>query len=288
MGESTALTVTKMVESEAVQKALADIGGDWGSPGRIGVWLRLAARRDPQIYECTPASVAQSITRAAGMKLEPDGIHGALVSYWSKKDKVRTCQFMPMYRGLIKLARDSGEVWAIEAEIVHVGDAFEFELGLNPKLRHTPKFLGDERDVTHAYALARFRNGGVQFRVCPKQYLDKVERSAKARGGMVWGSWYEEQCKKTAIKYLSKLLPQTPEMVDAIAHDNDTFGGVHMANGDALPPPTTKAAIAAALTGGTPEAEPPVADDAEIMEGAIASTEDNPPKDETLFADVEY
>jgi len=268
-------TAREIVQSDSMQKELQKLNGEWGGPGRAEIWLGLAARKEPQIMEADPGSVGRAIATAVGMRLEPDGIHGALVTFWNKKKGVRECQFMPMYRGLVKLARDSGEVWAVEAEVVHLGDDFEFEMGLNPKLRHVPKFNGDERDVTHAYAIARFRNGGVQFRVVPKTYLDKVQSAAVARGGKVWGAWPEEQMKKTAIKYLSKLLPQTPEMMEAIRHDNDAFGGV-TPDPDALPPPTTKAALTAAMGGEPKESEP------------LPATESNPPNGETLFPDVPY
>ena len=232
--------LVEMIEREGTQEAMRAIAGDYASPERVEVWLRLAARKEPKLYDCTRESVIQAITRAIGMHLEPDGIHGALVVYG------REAQFMPMYRGLIKLARDSGEVWAIEAEVVHEGDDFEYALGLNPILRHIPGPNSDPRDVTHAWAIARFRNGQSQFRVCPRSYLDKVQASAQKRGGMVWRTWPEEQQKKTAIKYLSKLLPQTPELIAAIAHDNEVFGGV--GNGQApVPAISTADSIVAAL-----------------------------------------
>jgi recombinational DNA repair protein RecT len=55
-------------------------------------------------------------------------------------------KFIPGYRGLIVLARRSGEISNIYAEAVYEGDRFEVELGLTPKLLHVPNYDSDERD----------------------------------------------------------------------------------------------------------------------------------------------
>lgn len=48
------------------------------------------------------------------------------------------CQFQLGYKGLIDLAYRSGEVSIIQAHTVYENDDFQYELGLDPTLRHVP------------------------------------------------------------------------------------------------------------------------------------------------------
>ena len=48
------------------------------------------------------------------------------------------CQFQLGYKGLIDLVYRSEEVTDIQAHEVYENDEFEYELGLDPKLKHIP------------------------------------------------------------------------------------------------------------------------------------------------------
>ena len=68
-------------------------------------------------------------------------------------------QFQLGYKGLIDLAYRSGEVQSIQAHEVHENDTFEYELGLNPKLKHVPA-MKDRGPVILYYAVIKLKNGG--------------------------------------------------------------------------------------------------------------------------------
>ena len=169
-----------------------------------------AMTQAPKLLDCTPESVLLSVLRAAAMGLEPDGGplgQGYLVPYFNGKTKRTECQFIPGYRGLVKLARNSGEIASVTAEVVYERDSFHYELGLDPKLTHKRNDEApDPGKLTHCYAVARFRDGEKEFVVLNAREVAKVRESSKAQSGP-WFDHEPEMWKKTAVRRLCKMLP---------------------------------------------------------------------------------
>ena len=76
-------------------------------------------QRTPALLECERTSLYAAVMTAAQLGLEPDGVlgHGYLVPFKSRG--VQKVQFIPGYKGLIALARNSGEVSSIQAQPVY-------------------------------------------------------------------------------------------------------------------------------------------------------------------------
>lgn len=133
-------------------------------------------------------------------------------------------QFQPGYFGLIKLARRSGEIKTINAELVFKDDEFDFALGTDRWIRHKPDLDADRTNyanVTHAYATALLTNGEVVFEILTRKELDKVKASAKAKStDAPWNTWPEAMAKKTALKRLTKVLPKDDTLARAVAMDS--------------------------------------------------------------------
>ena len=55
------------------------------------------------------------------------------------------CTLIVGYKGLIKLARQSGEIKSIRARVVYADDTFQVEYGLRETITHVPKLGADER-----------------------------------------------------------------------------------------------------------------------------------------------
>ncbi|MDK4605731.1 recombinase RecT, partial [Kingella kingae] len=67
------------------------------------------------------------------------------------------------YRGMIDLARRSGQIISLSARAVYENDEFSYEYGLHEDLKHKPYEDGDSGALTHVYAVAKLKDGGVQF-----------------------------------------------------------------------------------------------------------------------------
>lgn len=143
-------------------------------------------------------------------------------------DKV---QFQTGYRGLIQLARRSGEIKSISAELVFKGDDFDVLFGTERTISHKPDFNVDRSDykkVTHAYATARLTNGESQFVVMTKDELNKIQRSVKAQSGDApWATWPERMALKTVLKRLAQVLPTETDdkLRKAVAYDSLSEAG---------------------------------------------------------------
>lgn len=165
----------------------------------------LTALRDPNIAECAPVSIVDAMLKSAQWGLAVDGTHSALVAFKGQ------CQFMPMYRGMLVVARRSGDIREVWSEVVLDGEAFVVTMGTTPDLAHVPDMLRDRSDssqVVAAYACARWREGGAQFAVLSRAELDKARRVSRAQSDRApWATWETEMMKKTAVRRLMKMLP---------------------------------------------------------------------------------
>ena len=172
-----------------------------------------AINKTPKLLECSRESLLMSIMQASELGLEPGGAlgEGYLVPYGNQ------CQFIPGYRGLISLARRSGQIVSIEAHVVHDKDAFECGLGLDPFLRHTPAW--DEEDpgnMRFVYAVAKLKDGGVQFEVMSKAQIEKIRKASKAGTKGPWVDHFDEMARKTVVRRLFKYLPVSVELASAL------------------------------------------------------------------------
>ncbi|MFA5266163.1 MAG: recombinase RecT, partial [Opitutaceae bacterium] len=108
-----------------------------------------------------------------------------------------TCQFIPGYRGLISLARRSGQIVSIEAHAVFAADEFVVEFGLDPKLVHRPTLSKERGEITAFYAIARIVGGGLQYDYMTRADVDAIRARSKAGNSGPWQTDYAEMGKKT-------------------------------------------------------------------------------------------
>lgn len=139
-------------------------------------------------------------------------------------------QFQPGYKGLIRLARRSGEIKTINAELVYDGDYFKVRFGSERTIEHDPEFEVDRTDyskVTHAYAIAKLTNGEDVFTVMTRKEIDKIQNSSKAKStDSPWQTWPERMARKTVLKRLIGDLPTSAEdLQKAVALDSLSEAG---------------------------------------------------------------
>jgi phage RecT family recombinase len=105
-------------------------------------------RQTPALARTTPESFLGALLTASQLGLEPGPTGEAyLVPYGN------VCTFIPGYRGLIKLARNSGQLRDIWAEVVYSNDTFRYSLGLHRDLVHEPA-SGPRGEPIYVYAAA--------------------------------------------------------------------------------------------------------------------------------------
>lgn len=204
------------------------------TPDRITRIALTEVNKTPSLNKCTPFTLFGAIVQAAQLGLELGGSlgHAYLVPFKKNfKDEngnwqnTMEAQFIIGYRGMIDLARRSGQMVSLQAHAVYEGDEFEFEYGLNEKLRHVPS-RGQKGEMIAVYAVAKLVGGGHQIEVMWKEDVDAVRASSKSGKTGPWQEHYEEMAKKTAIRRLFKYLPVSVEMQKAVALDEQAEAGV--------------------------------------------------------------
>ncbi len=189
------------------------------TPDRMARVCLTALRRNPKLLQVKPESLLAAIMVCSQLGLEPNDPR-ALAYLIPYKDE---CQLIIGYRGYIELAMRSGMVNNIQAMPVYERDLFEYEQGMDLKLRHVP-YIGDEKPgrVIAAYAVATMANGAKAFVVCPRRDIERAKAASsgvKSGRSTPWDDWFPEMAMKTAVRRLAKFMPQSPEFARALEAD---------------------------------------------------------------------
>ena len=195
------------------------------TPERFSRIAMTAVTKSPTLGRCTPGSFMGALLTAAQLGLEPNTPLGQAYLIPYKNKGVLECQFQLGYRGLIELAHRSGELRSIEAHIVYENDEFEYELGLEPKLKHVPA-MKNKGKIAWVYAVYKLNSGGFGFEVMSKEDIEEHKgkySKAAQRGFSPWKNSWEEMAKKTVIKKALKYAPLKTDFVKAVREDEATF-----------------------------------------------------------------
>ena len=151
---------------ESMKSRMAEVLPRHMTPERMVKTALIAVNRQPELLDCTVESFAQAMMTASELGLDVSGSLGsAYLVPFNVKDRQtkqwrKQVQFIPGYRGLIDLARRSGQIAQIEARVVYENDDYECVFGIDQVLRHRPKLQGDRGAATQAVPLPRQRHPG--------------------------------------------------------------------------------------------------------------------------------
>lgn len=164
-------------------------------------------------------------------KPSPSGRAGATIVVW---EKIPTAHFQPMYRGLLKLARRSGEIAHVDAHVVYQGDQIELDLGSQPSVKHFPVLDGSKRGgEVGAYAVAELVNGRRYVEWMTKADIEEVRKSS--RGGQSndspWTKFWSEMARKTVLRRLMKRLPLETMAEHALRLETEQESGPRLVAG---------------------------------------------------------
>ncbi len=203
------------------------------TPERV---IRLALTefsKNPGLRECTAQSIYAGIIQASQLGLEIGVLGQAyLVPYNNKVKKKgggeewrKEAQFIPGYKGLISLARRSGEVSSIETHIVYENDHFDLTLGIESKVEHKPQLLGDRGAPKLVYGVAHFKDGGYHFEWMTVADVAKIRQRSKAKDSGPWVTDFEQMMRKTLIRRMANYLPMSIEFAAALQVDEAVSAG---------------------------------------------------------------
>lgn len=200
-------------------------------------------RKVPKLAQCDPLSFLGAVIQCAQLGLEPGNALGhAYILPFDKRQKVNgqwqtvstEAQVIIGYRGMIDLARRSGQIVSIEARAVYDGDEFDCCLGLDSKLTHTPDWQNPNRSqpdkLRFVYAVAKLKDGGIQFDVMSRAEVDGIRSRSKSADNGPWVTDYAAMALKTVVRRLFKFLPVSIEMQQAVSIDEQAEAGISQQN----------------------------------------------------------
>jgi recombination protein RecT len=192
---------------------------------------------DPKtkLHLATPQSFMMCVIKAAEIGLPLDGRLCHAVVFNNKKivNKVETwvseATCMPDYKGLIAVAKRTGTIADIFAEIVCEKDEFSFRRteGVD-KLDHTYSMTESRGAVIGCYGKVMLPSGAWRFEIMRRDDIDSIRGKSKAAA---FGPWKEvesndwrEMAKKSVLKRMLKGFADDPGLMRALELDDESTG----------------------------------------------------------------
>lgn len=216
------------------------------SPDRMLKIALGALRTTPKLMDCTVESLFGAVVQCAQLGLEPNTPmgHVYLIPFDKKKQQggqwivERTdVQIVIGYKGMLDLARRSGQIVSIAAHEVCERDEFDYAYGLDERLEHKPA-MGDRGDIIAFYAVAKLKDGGHCFEVMSRAQVEGIRDNSqgykaaeanakryKKPGDSPWHNQFAEMGRKTVTRRLFKWLPMSIEMATASALEGRSEAG---------------------------------------------------------------
>jgi len=151
---------------------------------RVGL---TALMKTPKLLDCTPESVIQCMLNCSALGLEPDGRRAHLIPYGN------VCTLIVDYKGIVELAKRSGDVSGVFAQVVCDKDNFSWENGV---VKHQIDWKNERGAMYAAYATITFKDGSTQTDVMTKGEIDAIKKRSRASGSGPWVTDYNEMAKK--------------------------------------------------------------------------------------------
>lgn len=200
--------------------------------------IMTSVQMQPELLNKDRRSLFAACMKSAQTGLFPDGQDAAFVAFGSN------VQFMPMVAGLLRLARQSGEILSISAHCVYANDYWEYSLGDDERIVHRPLLEGDRGAIIAAYAIGKTRGGGVFRDVMSMADIEKVRSVSRAKNGGPWAQWFDRMAEKTVLRRLLKRMPCSTDLAVSLEADNETYD---LSQTPASPQPRAKLDPTAAL-----------------------------------------
>jgi len=188
------------------------------TPERLVKVVLSATMRTPALRDCSIQSVALCVMQAGELGLDLGGKLGEAYMVPFKNE----AQFIVGYKGLIKLARQSGQLISLAANLIHEAEKGVVEIDRATAIVKHPLVYGaDASPIIGAYALAILRDGARQLDYMSKDEIDAIRARSRAGRNGPWVTDYGQMARKTVIRRLMNYLPLSTELQRAIEYDRE-------------------------------------------------------------------
>ncbi len=223
--------VRELLVNDTAKQQLSAVAAKHMNPERMMRVIANAIRTTPQLADCDPMSLLGALMTCASLGLEPNTPlgHAYLIPFKNNKKGITEVQLIIGYKGYLDLARRTGQVKNIHADVVYDDDElWSYEFGTDRHLRHKP---GPRKgNKTHAYCYIALEDGDA-FVVIPWDVVIATReasqgwQTAKRFGKTAQSPWMKHEDpmgRKTAIRAMANggEMPLSIEFMQAIESDD--------------------------------------------------------------------
>lgn len=178
---------------------------------------------NPKLLEATPGSIFWSFVHAAEVGLSIGNLFGEAYIIPFKKKNILLANFVPGYKGMLKLSYQSQLVSAVDAYVVYDHDVFEVDLGDDRKpVTYKPNLLVEKPgEVIAVYTKIRLASGATKHDVMPRWRLDRIRSASPGARNPdhPWNLHPDEMYRKTGLRHALKDAPKSNELDRALMLD---------------------------------------------------------------------
>lgn len=223
--------VRELLSNENARNQLASVASKHMNPERMMRVVANAIRTTPLLQQVEPLSMLGALMNCAALGLEPNTPlgHAYLIPFKNTKKGIVEVQTIIGYKGFADLARRSGQVVSLHADVVYSDDEmWTYEYGSNMHLRHKP---GPRKGTKlGAYCHVTLKDGQA-FVFLPAEEIIKIRemsqgwRTAKRFGKTAdspWTTHEDRMWSKTAVRALANRgeMPLSIEFMEAMEADD--------------------------------------------------------------------
>lgn len=160
--------------------------------------------------------IKAGLMRGAYLGLDALNAEMYLVPYGS------TLNFMPSYKGMVKLAQrySTRPIKSIYAKLVREGDEFEEVIEHGEPSINFKAVPFNSGAIIGVFAVCQYQDGGMVYEVMSKADVESCRKSSKAKNSPAWSGFWGEMAKKTVLRRLSKSISIDMDAKTAAAFDS--------------------------------------------------------------------
>jgi len=180
--------------------------------------------------QCDHQTLFLAVQQAASDGVQIDGREATLTAFWNKDKNVYDITYMPMVQGLVKVARNSGEIASVEPHIVYSNDPFTFRPGKDSEPIFEPDWKtppSERGEPILAYCVIRLKDETI---ISPEPlHRERILQIASKGNNFKQydpdkGPHFAEWWKKTAVKNALKYAPRSAQLINMEMQSNQAEG----------------------------------------------------------------
>ena len=161
------------------------------------------------IEKCTPISIVRTLSKGAFLGLDFFRRECYPIPYNNRDTNQLELTFQTDYRGEIKLAKKYSQtpIHSIFAKLVREGDKLEVRIEAGKQIVNFDPILFNDGKILGAIAVIFYKDESMLYDLMSIKEIEKTRQDySKYPNSPAWVKSYGEQCKKTVLRRLCKMV----------------------------------------------------------------------------------